>query len=65
MFLAATYNPSASISGHVAVDLEGLALVPAQVDGVEAGGGVAVEQRLGAVSGVSVQHASYTETQQQ
>lgn len=58
-----TYNPSTSISGHVTVDLDRLALVPPQVDGVQAGGGVAVEQRLGAVSGVSVQHAGYTDTQ--
>lgn len=60
--LPVTYNPSASISGHVTVDLNWLALVPPQVDGVEARRGVTVEQRLGAVSGVPVQHASYTQT---
>lgn len=59
----ATYNPSTPVGGHVTVDLDWLALVPAQIDGVQARGGVTVEQRLGTVPGVSVQHASYTKTQ--
>lgn len=30
------YNPSASIDAHVAVDLEGLALISSKIDGVDA-----------------------------
>lgn len=58
--LVMTHNPSTTVGGHVTVDLDWLALVPSQVDGVQAGGGVAVEQRLGAVFGVPVQHAGFT-----
>lgn len=31
-----TYDPSASISAHVTVDLQGLVLISTQVDGVHA-----------------------------
>ena len=58
-----TYDPSASVGAHVTVDLEGLALISSQVDGVQACCAVTIQQGLGAVPGVSVQHTSYTHTQ--
>lgn len=56
-----TYDPSASVGAHVTVDLQRLALIPTQEDGVGARSSITVEQNLGAVSGVSVLHTGYTQ----
>lgn len=49
----ATHNPAASVGGHVAVDLDPLAEVPVDGDGVDAAQCVSVHQVLGAVLWVS------------
>lgn len=60
-----TYNPSASVSAHVTVDLQRLALIAPQEDGVRARSAVTIQQNLGAVPGVSVLHTGYTQTHRQ
>lgn len=49
----ATHNPATSIGGHVAVDLQPLAEIPIDGDGVDATQRVPVHQVLGAVLRVS------------
>lgn len=49
----ATHNPAASIGGHVTVDLNPLAEVPVDGDGVDAAQSVSIHQVLGAVLRVS------------
>lgn len=60
-----TYDPSASVGAHVTVDLQRLVLIPTQEDGVRARSTVTVQQNLGAVSGVSVLHTSYTQIERE
>ena len=57
-----THDPAAPVRGHVAVHLDGLALVPQQVEGVQARRRVPVQQGLGAVLRVGVEHARWGHT---
>lgn len=49
----ATHNPATSIGGHVTVDLNPLAEVPVDGDGVDATQRVSIHQVLGTVLRVS------------
>lgn len=60
-----THDPSASIRRHVAVNLDWLVFISTQIYGVQVRWGVAIQESLGAVPGVPVQHTSYTHTHTQ
>lgn len=65
VWVGLAYDPSASVTAHVTVDLQRLALIPTQEDGIRARSDVTVQQHLGAVSGVSVLHPGYTQRERE
>lgn len=54
-----THHPPSSICGHVTVNLEGLALLSAHVDGVQTRGRLSIQQNLSTVLGPFVQLSNW------
>lgn len=49
------HHPSSAICGHVTINLNGLAFLSSYIDGVQARGGLPIQQNLSTVPGASVQ----------